>query len=167
MARRQKAQCTRCGARLRHPSPACARSAAELTRLTGATVLITRNPRPPRKPSHPAVSQPSPFPSPRRSQPIPPKPPSKNQVLYTTIITEANLNRAGVDISVGTVYKFILAHFPVNETVWTKYLVEAVGSNVKVWGVMREILGVPDVDKVREGEYEDTRNKLSGNCIDE
>ncbi|GMH82671.1 hypothetical protein TrST_g3574 [Triparma strigata] len=115
------------------PSPPSQRFLAALTRLVGPQNL---------SPSVPISTNPLHY-----LTLLPTLPPAKSSVLYTTIITETNLHRAGSQISPGILYKYLLPHFPLNETLWAKYLVAALEANRDVGGAMEELLGVPDTSK--------------------
>ncbi|GMH73853.1 hypothetical protein TL16_g06303 [Triparma laevis f. inornata] len=119
------------------PPPCRHRDVSPLSTLPGRS-------HPPRRPSKPL-----PLPSHRHQPPKVPHrpvlpPPSPSSILYTTVITETILHRAGPEISPGILYKNLLPHFPINETLWSKYLVSALQSNRDVSHALSQLLGVPD-----------------------
>ncbi|GMI03028.1 hypothetical protein TrLO_g8881 [Triparma laevis f. longispina] len=111
-------------------SPPSQRFLAALTRLVGPQNL---------SPSLPIATNPLKYLTDLSSLP-----PSPSSILYTTVITETILHRAGPEISPGILYKNLLPHFPINETLWSKYLVSALQSNRDVSHALSQLLGVPD-----------------------
>ena len=118
------------------PSPPSQRFVAALTRLVGESNI---------DPAFPIATQPAKY-----LDKLASATPSRSAILYGTVITETLLNRAGPSISPGSLYRCLLAHFPTNETLWTKYLVEAIRMNRDVFPQLCAMLGVSTTTQVRD-----------------
>ena len=117
------------------PSPPSQRFVAALTRLVGESNI---------DPAFPIATQPAHY-----LEALAKATPSRSAILYGTVINETLLNRAGPDISPGALYRCLLSHFPTNETLWTKYLVEATRMNRDIFAQLCSMLGVSATTKVR------------------